>query len=105
MWSCATGSSTRRQELPEYPGRGLSSNIDRVRSGCNAGQTASNSRYRKRFLKTQIKVNSMKSPAFRLVAIMAVPLLTAVMALAAGPQDTSALHPPKGAKVAIVVFE
>jgi protein-disulfide isomerase len=47
----------------------------------------------------------MKSPAFRLVAIMAVPLLTAVMALAAGPQDTSALHPPKGAKVAIVVFE
>ncbi|HZR32917.1 MAG TPA: thioredoxin domain-containing protein [Terriglobales bacterium] len=47
----------------------------------------------------------MKSLAIYLVAIIAVPLLMAVMALAAGPQDTSALHPPKGAKVAIVVFE
>ena len=47
----------------------------------------------------------MKSLAFHLVAIIAVPLLVAVAALAAGAQDTSALHPPKGAKVAIVVFE
>ena len=47
----------------------------------------------------------MKALVCRLLGIIAVPMLMVVVALAAGQQDTSALHPPKGAKVAIVVFE
>ena len=39
------------------------------------------------------------------IALFLLPLLTVVAAVAATPHDTRALRPPKGARVAIVVFE
>jgi len=41
----------------------------------------------------------------RQIASVILPLLMIVAAFAASPHDTRALHPPKGARVAIVVFE
>jgi protein-disulfide isomerase len=42
---------------------------------------------------------------YRQLAALMLLLLTGAVAVSAAPRDTRALHPPKGARVAIVVFE